>query len=144
MRALGLWLALHTAWGAEPAFALQDRPALPRGQWRYVEMTAYCPCGKCTDGDKITADSTNTDRVPYNLASDRSLPMGTMIYVPPGLGVLDRARAGQRMFRIDDRGGALETESRERGVLRLDLRVKDHDWARKFGRRFLPVYVVAP
>lgn len=145
MRALGLWLALVTAWGAEPRFALEERPALPRGYWKSIEATAYCPCEVCTgDGDRRTANNTNTDKVPYNFAADRQLPMGTFIYVPPGLGVLDQVRAGQRMFQVDDRGGALDTEAKLRGVIRLDLRVKEHWYAVQFGRRFIPVYVVAP
>jgi hypothetical protein len=58
--------------------------------------------------------------------------------------VLDRARADDRWFVVDDRGGALDTEARRYGVLRLDLRVRDHRWAIAFGRRALPVFVVLP
>lgn len=111
------------------------------GYWTQAEVTAYCPCDKCTDGDKVTANGTRTDSEPYALAADRSLKFGTQVYIQPGLGVLDNARADDRWFTVDDRGGALETESRERQVLRLDLRVKEHWWARKFGRRLLPVFI---
>jgi hypothetical protein len=122
----------------------QKWPALPAGVWAIAEATAYCPCDKCTDGDRITADGTSTKRVPYNFAADRSVEMGTMLWIPPGLGVLDNARATDRMFIVDDRGSALDRESRESRVLRLDLRVRDHSWAVTFGRRPLPVYVCDP
>ncbi len=110
--------------------------------WTTAEATAYCPCALCcgtTDG--ITANNTSTNRVPYNFAADRSLPFGTRVFVPLGLGVLDRVRADDRWFSVDDRGGALDAEARKYGTLRLDLRVRDHWWAVKFGRRSLPVFI---
>jgi hypothetical protein len=146
VRAFALMLVMGSVLGAEPTFAPQDRPALPRGMWVWAEVTSYCggPCATCqTTG--VTASNHKTLHVPYNLASDRKLRLGTLIYVPPGLGVLDTVRAGQRMFQVDDRGGALDSESLERGgILRLDLRVKEHWWAKAFGRRLLPVYIVSP
>lgn len=121
--------------------ALEGSEQAVSGQWVMAEVTAYCPCGKCTDGDLITANGTRTNNEPYALAADKSLPFGSRVYIQPGLGVLDQARATDRWFVVDDRGGALETESRANQVLRLDLRVKEHWWARKFGRRLLPVFV---
>lgn len=123
----------------------EEVPALPQGRYVFAEFTAYCggPCKVCqTTG--VTANGTKCSAVPYNLAADSSLKMGTVIYIQPGLGVLDGARkdASDRFFTVDDRGGLVESEARERGVLRIDLRVKQHWWAVKFGRRYLPVYVV--
>lgn len=107
-----------------------------------AECTAYCPCALCCGTlDRTTANNTSTDRVPYAFAADRSLPFGTRVYVPLGLGVLDRIRADDRWLVVDDRGGALDTEARRYRVLRLDLRVRDHSWAVRFGRRSLPVFI---
>ena len=112
------------------------------GRWVVAEVTAYCPCALCCGTeDRTTANNTNTDRVPYAFAADRSLAFGTRIYVPAGLGVLDQIRAADRWFPVDDRGGALDTEARKYGVTRLDLRVRDHWWAVRFGRRSLPVFI---
>ncbi len=129
---IALALLLAKAEGAE----------VPAGRWAMAEVTAYCPCALCCGTcDRITANNTSTDRVPYAFAADRSLPFGTRVYVPAGLGVLDRARADDRWLVVDDRGGALDTEARRYGVLRLDLRVRDHSWAVRFGRRSLPVFI---
>jgi hypothetical protein len=113
------------------------------GRWTTAEVTAYCPCALCCGdfADGRTANMTRVDRVPYNFAADRSLAFGSRVFVPLGLGVLDQVRAGQRWFTVDDRGGALDTEARRYGVLRLDLRVRDHWWAVRFGRRVLPVFI---
>jgi len=112
------------------------------GRWVAAEVTAYCPCALCCGtADHITANNTSTDRVPYAFAADRSLPFGARVYVPIGLGVLDQVRASDRWFVVDDRGGALDTEATRYGVLRLDLRVRDHRWAVRFGRRLLPVFI---
>lgn len=112
------------------------------GRWVMAEVTAYCPCALCCGThDRTTANNTNTDAVPYAFAADRSLAFGTRVYVPVGLGVLDQIRADDRWFPVDDRGGALDTEARRYGVTRLDLRVRDHWWAVRFGRRSLPVFI---
>jgi 3D (Asp-Asp-Asp) domain-containing protein len=124
---------------------LAPRAKASEGRWVMAEVTSYCPCALCCGThDKTTANNTDTDAVPYAFAADRSLPFGSRIYVPPGLGVLDRVRADDRWLIVDDRGGALDTESRRYGVLRLDLRVRDHWWAVRFGRRSLPVFVASP
>lgn len=113
------------------------------GRWSVAEVTAYCPCALCCGigAAGITANQTNVERVPYAFAADRSVPFGVRVFVPLGLGVLDQVRASDRWFVVDDRGGALDTEARKYGVLRLDLRVRDHWWAVRFGRRVLPVYL---
>lgn len=132
------WLTGALLMLAVAAACAQDVP----GRWATAEVTAYCPCALCCGTfDRTTANNTSTDRVPYAFAADRSLPFGTRIYVPAGLGVLDRVRADDRWLVVDDRGGALDTEARRYGVLRLDLRVRDHSWAVRFGRRSLPVFI---
>lgn len=140
--------ALHGAeqLGADfrPLTRPEQVPALPAGRYLMVEATGYCPCSRCTDGDRITADGTRTNRVPYAIAADRSFPIGTLIYVPAGLGYLDRVRASDRIFRIDDRGGSLDTEASRYGVPRIDLRFRDHASAVRFGRRAMPIFICNP
>lgn len=125
-------------------FPAEQTPALPAGWWVTAEATAYCPCARCTDGDRITANGTRTNRVPYAIAADRSLPMGSQVFIPAGMGYLDRLRPADRVFTVDDRGGALDTEALRSGVFRIDLRYRDHADAQRFGRRLLAVYVFAP
>jgi len=116
------------------------------GRWVMAEVTSYCPCALCCGdfADGRTANMTRVDRVPYAFAADKSLPFGTRIYVPAGLGVLDKIRADDRWLVVDDRGGALDTEARRYDVLRLDLRVREHWWAVRFGRQKLPFFIASP
>lgn len=116
----------------------------PAQAWVMAEVTAYCPCVLCTPGLGITANGTKVLRVPYNLASDRSLPFGTRVFLPTGFGALDKVREMERWFEVDDRGGALDTEAKRYGVLRLDLRVREHWWAVIFGRKTIPVLIRKP
>lgn len=105
-----------------------------------VEVTAYAPSSAvCGTTDK-TFDGTDTDERPYGLAADRRVKIGTVVYIPAGLGVLDGVKAFDRSFRVDDRGGALEHHGG--GPIRLDLRVKSVEWAKRFGRRRMTVWVV--
>ncbi len=138
-----LWLAfILIVFLFVASIVIAGKTAAAEGRWVMAEVTSYCPCALCCGThDRTTANNTNTDRVPYAFAADRSLPFGTRIYVPAGLGVLDQIRADDRWFPVDDRGGALDTEARKYGVTRLDLRVRDHWWAVRFGRRSLPVFI---
>lgn len=113
------------------------------GRWITAEVTAYCPCSICCgdSADGLTANMTNVARVPYAFAADRSIPFGARVWVPPGHGVLDNARSMDRWFSVDDRGGALDTEAWRYGMVRLDLRVKEHWWAVRFGRQTIRVYI---
>jgi 3D (Asp-Asp-Asp) domain-containing protein len=148
-----LWLVCAQAHGQEQAGDRPpgESPALPPGRWKWVESTAYCggPCKMCQTTGK-TANGNKTSVVPYNVAADSSLPLGTRIYVPPGYQYLDKVRADDRFFMVDDRGGALESESAERKrdgdqvTMRLDLRFIDHSWAKRWGRRIIAVYVIDP
>lgn len=104
-----------------------------------AELTAYAPNSAVCQTTGTTYDGTLTDERPYGLAADRRLPIGTVVYIPAGIGVLDRVRAFDRSFVADDRGGALEHHGG--GPIRLDLRVKDEAWAKRFGRRIITVYI---
>jgi hypothetical protein len=113
-----------------------------------VEMTGYCPCEICCPGtsDGRTANNTDTRKVPYNLAGDiYNFKMGVEIFVPIGYDALDKVRATARVFKVDDRGGGLNTEaSNGERLPRLDLRFKEHVWAKKFGRKRFIVFIRQP
>lgn len=123
--------------------------ASPMSEWQpiVVEMTAYCPCAKCCGrgAHGVTADGTKTNAVWYNFAGDRTtFNFKDEIYVPLGHGILDRTRMDDRVFQVDDRGGALDTERSETGIPRLDLRVRDHWWAVQFGRKRILIFLRRP
>ncbi|HXK79487.1 MAG TPA: 3D domain-containing protein [Kiritimatiellia bacterium] len=112
-----------------------------------MEVTAYCPCGKCCSWtlDKngrpvisagkskgkpkavgITASGKRAH--PGTIAADtRYYPMGTVLYVPGyGYGV------------VEDRGGDIK------GRHRLDLYYNTHNEARQWGRRRVDVTIFPP
>lgn len=115
------------------------------GYWTTAHTTAYCPCKLCCGptAHGVTANGTRVADEPYNLAADRSLPFGARVWVPPRAGVLDRVRVTDRWFVVDDRGGALDTEARKYGVLRLDVRMKHHASAVRYGRQCVPVFILS-
>ncbi len=114
------------------------------GPWVYADFSAYCPCKLCC-GDRaqgITADGSRVSRFPYGIACDLAvIPYGSIVFIPLGLGVLDRARNDDRLFICDDAGEAIAREGKQTGHLRFDLRVKDHWWAVQFGRNTLPILI---
>lgn len=117
---------------------------MPPGKWVEVEFTAYCPCALCCEGtaDGKTAFNVDTKKVPYNLAGDRIyFRRFQKVSIPLGNGILDNLRQEDRTFVVDDRGGALNYEARKYGIPRLDLRVKEHWWAVKFGRKRIMVFI---
>jgi len=103
-----------------------------------AEVTAYVPRSEICGTTDRTADGTDTDDVAYGLAASHQIPLGTIIYIPTGHGCLDRIKAFDRAFQVDDRFGPKRVET---GTLRLDLRVKDLEWAKKFGRKTITVYI---
>jgi 3D (Asp-Asp-Asp) domain-containing protein len=116
--------------------------------WEPVEVvaTAYCPCVICCGrrAAGITANNTKVKDVPYGIASDPDrIPYGTTIWIPAGYGYLDNARQGDeaRQFTMDDTGGALRRETKELGVLRIDLRFIQHRNAKRFGRKLITIYI---
>ncbi len=85
---------------------------------------------------------TRVSGTPYNLAGDiYNFHFGDQIYLPLGYGILDRVRAADRVFTVDDRGGALNSESQDKHLPRIDLRVMEHWWAKQFGRKRVIVFV---
>jgi 3D (Asp-Asp-Asp) domain-containing protein len=139
---------LHRCWGGlvlltATAF-LTIGLCASEGRWITVEATAYCPCALCCDErTERTANGTDTNREPYGVASSPDLPLGTTLLIPVGIGYLDKTypHESQRLFVVDDRGGALRTEWKRYGITRLDLRYKSHDYAMRFGRRTIAVQI---
>ena len=128
-------------------FGLAGKAKAEEGRWITVEATAYCPCALCCDErTERTANRTDTNAVPYGIAASPDLPFGTSVRVPVGAGYLDLTypRESQRSFTVDDRGGALRTEWRRSGITRLDLRYKSHDYAKRFGRKLMLVFISSP
>jgi 3D (Asp-Asp-Asp) domain-containing protein len=90
----------------------------------YYIITAYCPCQKCcgkTDG--ITASGEKAVQG-VTIATDKSIPFGTKIYID---GV------GERI--VQDRGGAIKGN-------RIDLYFNDHQSALEFGRQTKEVTIL--
>lgn len=87
-------------------------------------ITAYCPCVKCcgkTDG--ITASGVKAVEG-ITIATDKSIPFGTRIYID---GV------GERI--VQDRGGAIKGN-------RIDIYFNDHQSALNFGRQTKQVTIL--
>ena len=87
-------------------------------------ITAYCPCVKCcgkTDG--ITASGVKAVEG-VTVATDKSIPFGTKIYID---GV------GERI--VQDRGGAIKGN-------KIDLYFDDHQSALNFGRQTKQVTIL--
>lgn len=117
------------------------------GRWVEVILTAYSPLDKFTRDDtnnpqRLTSTGKATALVPYGIAADpRSLPYGTRILIPPGLGYLDRSRPQARTFIVDDTGSAIRENTRRSGVIHLDLRYIGVPDALRFGRKRAWVFV---
>jgi 3D (Asp-Asp-Asp) domain-containing protein len=110
------------------------------GEWIEAPavFTAYCPCSICCGvrAAGLTADGTSVRRQPYGVAADPTrLPYGSRVWIPPGLGYLDRSRPDDegRQFTVDDTGGIIRRRTRRTGVLHLDLRFVHHESAVRFG-----------
>jgi 3D (Asp-Asp-Asp) domain-containing protein len=98
-------------------------PPKDAGNSKYV-ITAYCPCQKCcgkTDG--ITASGKKAVQG-VTIATDKSIPFGTKIYID---GV------GERI--VQDRGGAIKGN-------RIDLYFENHQEALNFGRQTRKVTIL--
>jgi len=119
----------------------------PQGRWVYAVLTAYSPLDEFTrddvnNPDRLTATGAKTEQVPYNVAADpRSLPYGTRLFIPIGLGYLDQSRPDARTFVVDDTGAVVKHRTRRTGTLHLDLRFKSVESAVIFGTKRAWVFV---
>lgn len=130
------------------------------GHWETVVATAYTPSDPIDDAYHdtkgarwrwITADGvTDVRRHPYGLAvplrhGEPWLRFGTRVIIPTGLGYLDRSRADEREFVVDDVGNGVAYFPSEAGHVHIDLRWVDRRdalrWAGPEGKRFIRVFV---
>ena len=158
----GLFAAVESAWLAEQKSRSDGEGSLP-GRWITVRATAYSP-HDAIDGDYhatkgarwrwITADGrTDVRDRPYGVAVPRlngrrpALPFGTRIIIPAGQGYLDTSRRDDRIFVVDDSGGAIRHKTLACGILHLDLRYRSEAAALAFGGalgwRELQVFVIS-
>ena len=142
----GRALALFCLCVAETMAAVE-----PGGYWQATEavLTAYDPCKACCGRRAVglTATGVDTRSRPYGIAADSdALPYGIIVWIPAGLGYLDRSRPDDegRQFPVDDTGGILRRRTRATGVLHLDLRFIHHGNAVRFGIKTATVYVWHP
>lgn len=109
-----------------------------------IEVTAYCSCERCCGwkrdwrGIPVFASGRNRGKRKQigqtasglfarrgTLAADTEYyPFGTQMYIP-----------GYGLGTVQDRGGAI------RGARRLDLYMHSHDAAKKWGRKWVEVFV---
>lgn len=112
--------------------------------WKIVpiqaKVTAYCPCKICCgqNAKGITASGAKTVDRPYGLAVPREF-LHSRIHVP---GYLPES-APLVFWKADDTGSALEKSwAGTPKVFHVDVRYKNHDWATKWGVRYMTVYML--
>jgi hypothetical protein len=130
------------------------------GRWEQVVATAYTPSDPLDDayhatkGERwrwICADgTTDVRRKPYGVAvplrrGEPAWAFGTRLIIPTGLGYLDRCRADERVFTVDDVGNGSQYFPSEDGLLHIDLRWVDRRdalrWAGPEGKRRIWVFI---
>jgi len=157
----GLFAAVERNAVEEERQRASGKPAL-QGRWLTVRATAYSPHDTidgsyhATKGERwrwITADGrTDVRRNPYGIAVPRlagsrpAWPYGTRVLIPAGQGYLDQSQPDERIFAVDDSGGAIRGKTERSGVLHIDLRFRSESSARQFGGdlgwRELRVFVI--
>ncbi len=144
----GLFAAVERTVTDEQRQRASGQPAL-RGRWVTVRATAYSPHDAvdgsyhATKGERwrwITADGrTDVRQSPYGIAVPRlaggrpAWPYGTRVLIPAGQGYLDQSQPDDRIFTVDDCGGAIRGKTERSGVLHIDLRYRSESSARQFG-----------
>lgn len=116
---LGLFTFLHANILSAPEITKQARSVL-------VKLTAYDPCRLCTGRwYKFHKTTIGKDpRILDGVAADfRLLPPGTMVFIPD-IGIR----------KVDDNGGVMR-QSTKKQICQLDIRMKTHLKAEKFGFR---------
>ncbi len=110
----------------------ESRKSAPSVQYRWMEVTAYCPCQKCCGpaAQGITASglpvSHNQGR--FVAADTKVLPFGSQIVIP---GYHNDCKVP-----VIDRGGAIKGA-------RIDVFYPTHQEALEWGRRWVMVGVVS-
>jgi 3D (Asp-Asp-Asp) domain-containing protein len=114
------------------AIALLVVARTPTAQPRSVEaiVTAYCPCRMCCGPGADGVTSTGRDaRLPGCAVDPRLIPYGSRVRIP-GVG-----------WRIaDDTGSGMRAQGRQ-GIIHIDVRMKSHEQAIRFGVRHVIITV---
>lgn len=134
----------------EPAPKKEKRVS-SKGRWVYVKVTAYTPWDAIDSHsgyqDGYTSIMVNTKSVNpnkiYGIAADpRAIPYGTKVYVPGYWESIknNKNTVPTEMVIIDDTGGALR-RSYDNGVIHIDVRYRTGHAARKWGVKWMKVFV---
>ena len=119
--------------GPEEVSCLPDRQA--RGRSIRMKVTAYCLCKICCGkwaAQKIRRTSTGDNAKIYDgVAADPKLLSYRIRLNIPGIGVKE----------VDDTGGGMR-QSAKQGIYHIDVRMKSHETARKWGVQWLDVEVL--
>jgi hypothetical protein len=125
-----------------------------QGYWQQARLSAYSPYDALdrdyheSKGERwryITADGrTDVRRNPYGIAATSSLAFGSRIFIPAGYGYMDQSMSAlpQRVFRVDDRGAALEGAGLGEIYLRIDVRYRTEYSALAFGVKDAWVFII--
>ncbi len=99
-----------------------------------AKVTAYCPCRICCGKYANGKTATGRDARGRGAAVDpRVLPYGSILRIP---------RAGY--VEADDTGGAMRQSWSKQRIVHIDLRMRTHAEARKWGVRWVKVAVYLP
>jgi len=123
----------HSQPAGDPAAAV---PIIRDSRIVLALVTSYCPCATCCPGtaDGITATGRSVRRHPWGVASAWSrIPQGTRLRIP--------GYHGGQVVTADDTGADMKRSAR-RGIVHLDVRMRTHQAARRWGRRWLRVEVM--
>ncbi len=98
------------------------------------KVTAYCPCRVCCGVHANGRTAIGRDAGGRGAAVDpQAVPYGSILRVP---------QAGY--VETDDTGGAMRRSWRREGILHIDLRMRTHAEARRWGVRWLEVAIYRP
>jgi 3D (Asp-Asp-Asp) domain-containing protein len=123
--------------GADSSNAVSGRGA--RGSYASQEpvwlcirakVTAYCACRICCGKHANGRTSRNRDaKLPGVAVDPCAIPYGSQVKIP-----------GKGTFLADDTGGAMR-QSWKKKIYHVDLRMKTHKEARRWGVRWMNIYV---
>lgn len=116
------------------------QPAVVREELALV--TAYTPSIEGGGaGTGLTSTGIPTDDRPYGIAVDPSIiPYGSVVRIP---GYRDTPGKGGPYWPADDTGSAMRAHGRK-GIVSIDLRMRNVSSARAWGRRWLIVTIYTP
>jgi 3D (Asp-Asp-Asp) domain-containing protein len=105
-------------------------------------VTAYTPSIEGGGaGTGKTAIGVKTDETPYGIAADpRRIPYGAVVKIP---GYREEPEKGGPWWQVDDTGAAMRQDG-DRGVVHIDLRMKNPWAARRWGVRTLIITIYIP